>query len=56
MAAFLGDILLARYPNLLSARYDFALDGMDGPGLVEAVAKRRGCLIKGGGLDLRKPR
>ena len=54
VAAFLGDILLARYPKLLAARYGFALDGLDGPGLIEAVARRRGCLIKGGGLDLEK--
>jgi len=54
VAAFLGDVLLSRYPALLSARYGFALDGLDGPALVEAVAKRRGCLIKGGGLDLEK--
>ena len=54
VAAFLGDILIARYPKLLTARYGFALDGTDGPGLIEAVAKRRGCLIKGGGLDLEK--
>jgi len=54
VAAFLGDILLARYPKLLAARYGFALDGLDGPALVEAVARRRGCLVKGGGLDLEK--
>ncbi|HKB84402.1 MAG TPA: ribosome biogenesis GTPase YlqF [Burkholderiales bacterium] len=54
VATFLGDILLARYPNLLTARYGFALDGMDGPALVETVAKRRGCRVKGGGLDLEK--
>jgi len=54
VAAFLGDILLARYPRLLTARYGIALDGMDGPGLIEAVAKRRGCLVKGGGLDREK--
>jgi ribosome biogenesis GTPase A len=54
VAAFLGDILLARYPKLLTARYGFALEGMDGPALIEAVAKRRGCLIKGGGFDLEK--
>jgi ribosome biogenesis GTPase A len=54
VAAFLGDILLARYPKLLGARYGFALDGMDGPAVLEAVAKRRGCLIKGGGIDLEK--
>ena len=28
--------------------------GLDGPGLVAAVAKRRGCVVKGGGLDLEK--
>ena len=54
VAAFLGDILLARYPKLLTARYGFALDGLDGPGLIKAVARRRGCLLKGGGLDLEK--
>lgn len=54
VAAFLGEVLLTRYSHLLSARYGFALDGLDGPGLIEAVARRRGCLIKGGGLDLEK--
>ncbi len=54
VAAFLGDVLITRYPTLLTARYGFALQGMDGPRLIEAVAKRRGCLIKGGGLDLEK--
>jgi ribosome biogenesis GTPase A len=54
VAAFLGEILLARYPALLTARYGFPLNGLDGPGLVEAVARRRGCLVKGGGLDLEK--
>lgn len=54
VAAFLGEILISRYPTLLTARYGFALKGMDGPRLIEAVAKRRGCLIKGGGLDFEK--
>ena len=54
VAAFLGEVLLTRYSHLLSARYGIALDGLDGPGLIEAVARRRGCLIKGGGLDLEK--
>lgn len=53
-AAFLGEILMARYPKLLTERYGFPLAGLDGPGLVEAVARRRGCLVKGGGLDLEK--
>ncbi|MCK6408906.1 ribosome biogenesis GTPase YlqF [Thauera sp.] len=57
VAAFLGEILLARYPDRLSARYRLeaaALAAMDGPALIEAVGRRRGCLVKGGGLDLEK--
>ena len=54
VAAFLGDVLIARYPKLLTERYGFSLEGLDGPDLLEAVAKRRGCLVKGGGLDLEK--
>lgn len=54
VAAFLGDLLLARYPALLTARYGVATTGMDGPALLEAIARRRGCRIKGGGPDLEK--
>ena len=54
VAAFLANILLARYPALLAARYGFALEGLDGPGLLEAIARRRGCLSRGGGVDLEK--
>jgi len=54
VAAFLVEILLARYPKVLTARYGVALDGLDGPGLVAAVAARRGCRKTGGGLDLEK--
>lgn len=58
VGAFLGDILLARYPRLLSARYGFSTEGLDGIGVVEAVAKRRNCRLTGKGrnqeLDLEK--
>lgn len=54
VAAFLGDILIARYPDLLAARYKLDPRGMDGPALVEAVGLKRGCRLKGGGLDLEK--
>ncbi len=54
VAAFLGDILLARYPGELAARYKFKTQPADGHAVVEEVARRRGCLIKGGGLDLEK--
>ncbi|HEY6094211.1 MAG TPA: ribosome biogenesis GTPase YlqF, partial [Gallionellaceae bacterium] len=48
VATFLGDILLARYPALLVARYKIDVNGLDGAALIEAVAKRRGYLLKGG--------
>ena len=57
VAAFLGEILIARYPDRLAVRYRLdaaAMAALDGPALVEAVGRRRGCLVKGGGLDLEK--
>ena len=56
VATFLANILLERYPARLTARYGFKTEGLDGPGVLEAVAARRGCLIKGRGgeLDLEK--
>jgi ribosome biogenesis GTPase A len=54
VASFLGDILLANYPDLLVNRYGFPVDGLDGAGIVEAVAKRRGYLLKGGIPNLEK--
>ncbi|HRP98759.1 MAG TPA: ribosome biogenesis GTPase YlqF [Rhodocyclaceae bacterium] len=54
VAAFLGDLLLARYSQRLGERYKVDVSGLDGVALIEAVARRRGCLVKGGGLDLEK--
>ena len=54
VASFLGDILLAYYPKLLTIRYGFSVESLDGVGLVDAVAKRRGYLLKGGVPDLEK--
>jgi ribosome biogenesis GTPase A len=56
VATFLAGILLARYPALLAARYQLDVAGMDAVGVVEAVAKKRGCIVKGRGgeLDLEK--
>jgi ribosome biogenesis GTPase A len=54
VAAFLGDLLLARYPNLLLARYKFPLEGLDGYALIEAIARLRGYRIRGKDLDLEK--
>jgi len=49
VAVFLADTLLARYPALLATRYDMDVAGLDGVGVLEAIAKKRGCLLKGGG-------
>jgi ribosome biogenesis GTPase A len=49
VATWLAGFLLAHYPALLVARYGFAVDGIDAPAVLEGVAKKRGCLIKGRG-------
>ena len=54
VAVFLADVLLERYPALLSARYGFKTEGMDGISVVEGVAARRGFRQKGGDLDFEK--
>ena len=54
VASFLGGLLLKRYPRLIAARYGCATEDLDGPSLIEAVARRRGYLIKGGTPDLEK--
>ena len=54
VAAFLGDLLLARYPNVLTDRYKFPLTYLDGFGLIEAIAKLRGYRIRGKDFDLEK--
>jgi ribosome biogenesis GTPase A len=54
VAVFLARLLLARYPQRLTDRYKLDVSKLDGVGVVEGVARRRGCLVKGGGLDLEK--
>lgn len=54
VAAFLGDVLIQRYPKQLEARYKFSVEGMDGIALIDAVAKRRGFKIRGGEPDIEK--
>ncbi|MCL2645047.1 MAG: ribosome biogenesis GTPase YlqF [Betaproteobacteria bacterium] len=54
VAMNLGTILLARYPAFIKARYGVDMVGLDGEGLLEQVARKRGCMRKGGGLDLEK--
>ncbi|MCR4299710.1 MAG: ribosome biogenesis GTPase YlqF [Gallionella sp.] len=56
IAEFLADVLLARYPDQLAERFGLDVAGLDGIGVIEAVAKKRGCPLKGKGgeLDLEK--
>lgn len=54
VAAFLGEVLLRHYPQLLATRYGLRPKGMDGVGVVEAIAARRGFRLRGGDADLEK--
>jgi ribosome biogenesis GTPase A len=54
VATFLAEILLARYPELVAARYGCKPESLDGPGLIEAIARRRGYLLKGNRVDYEK--
>jgi len=54
VATFLADELLKRYPQLLTARYGFKTEGMDGVAVVEGVASKRGFRLKGGDFDYEK--
>jgi ribosome biogenesis GTPase A len=49
VAVFLAGILLERYPALIAARYGLPIEGMDAEGVIEAVARKRGCLLRGRG-------
>ena len=52
VATFLAGVLLERYPEGIARRYGLALEGLDAPGVIECVAKKRGCLIKGSGGEV----
>ena len=54
VAAFLSDLLLQRYPSLLAARYGLNPEGMDGIGVLEHIAARRGFRVRGGDADVEK--
>jgi ribosome biogenesis GTPase A len=54
VAEWLGNELLQRYPQLLTARYGFKTDGMDGIAVIEGLAQKRGYRIRGGDWDYEK--
>ncbi len=49
VATFLAGVLLARYPALLAARYGCDPAALDAAGVIDVVAKKRGCILKGRG-------
>ncbi|MGZ8380586.1 MAG: ribosome biogenesis GTPase YlqF [Nitrospira sp.] len=53
VAEFLAGKLLIRYPARLTARYGFGVEGLTSVGVIEAIARKRGCLLggSGGALD-----
>jgi ribosome biogenesis GTPase A len=54
VAAFLAITLMTRYAPLVEARYRCDTRNLDGPGLIETIAKKRGYIVKGGGMDYLK--
>jgi ribosome biogenesis GTPase A len=54
VAIFLAELLLEHYPQLLTARYGFKTEGLDGIAVVEQVAARRGFRVRGGDFDFEK--
>jgi ribosome biogenesis GTPase A len=54
VATYLGTLLIANYPALLTARYGCEVTGLDGTDLIAAIAAKRGLRIKGGAADLEK--
>ncbi|MBB3119547.1 ribosome biogenesis GTPase YlqF [Pseudoduganella violacea] len=54
VAVFLAEELLRRYPALLKARYGLKVEALDGIGVVEGVAMRRGYRVRGGEPDFEK--
>ena len=54
VALYVGKHLLSIYPDLIMQRYKLKELPADGETLVEEIGRRRGCLVKGGGIDIQK--
>ncbi len=54
VAAFLAGVLLQRYPQALATRYKQPMADLDGPAVIETIARKRGFRLKGGDFDLEK--
>jgi len=54
VADFVAEFLLDSYPERVLRRYDIDAPPRTGTELLEAIARRRGCLVGGGQVDLEK--
>jgi len=54
IGAFLAGYMLKRYPELLQNRYNIGISTGDGVEVLRLIGKKRGCLVKGGRIDLQK--
>lgn len=54
VACAVGAYLLGVYPEFIQTRYGLSDLPADGLALLEALGRKRGCLIKGGEIDLDK--
>ncbi len=54
VATYLAELLLKNYAGLVAERYGFAVAELDGTAVIEAIAKRRGYLLKGNTPDFEK--
>ena len=54
IAIFIIKFLMQEYPDYLKARYKIDLLSQDEHEIIELLAKKRGCLSKGGKIDLTK--
>ena len=54
IAIYIIKFLIQKYPDYLKARYKIDLLSQDEHEIIELIAKKRGCLSKGGKIDLTK--
>lgn len=54
VAIFLAEILLIRYPECITKRYGFSVEGLDSVAVIENIAQKRGFRLRGGKFDFEK--
>ena len=54
VASFIAEFFIEKYPQRLIQRYDIAELPESEIGFLELIARKRGCLVSGGHVDLEK--